>query len=160
MNRKNEDEHNASQVLLKRFKLPAKPLQCYQANSGAWKERSLHRAFAARAWNQLLVSGQVDNSLEAAFSKVESLLPQTFKALEEAANKNLTVLSREIYDNMCQYCTFLSLTSPFAKAKAVADFLLQINFELENGKDQFLRELDFPQETIIRFRERSEERRV
>src|SRR6266566_3498728 len=153
MNQKNEEQHYVSQVLLKRFKLPGKPLQCYQVRTGEWKERGLRRTFAARGWNQLLVAGQVDNNLEAAFSKVESHMSDTFKALEEASINTVTVLPREIYDNMCLYCIFLSLTSPFAKAKAVADFVIQLDFELQNGKDEFLRELNFNRATIERFRE-------
>jgi len=152
MNRKKQDQHYVSQVLLKRFKPPGKPLQCYQIKTGEWKERGLHRAFSARGWNQLLLGGQADNSLEVEFSKVESLLPETFQGLEAAASTSLTTLSPEIYHNMCLYCTFLSLTSPFAKARAVANLLLEMNSELEQGKDELLRELGFYQDTIDRFR--------
>jgi len=153
LNRKGDNQHYVSQVLLRRFTIPGRPLQCHQIQSGKWKDRNTGNVFAARGWNQLLVSGNVDNTLEAEFSKVESLLPRTFKALEEAANETLTVFSRPIYENMCRYCAYLLLTSPFAKAKAVADFLLQVNFELEHGKDDLLRSLGFSQKAIERFRE-------
>jgi len=53
---------------------------------------------------------------------------------------------------MCLYCTYLWLTSPYAKAKAIADFLLRIDLELQTGQNDLLCKLAFPEETIDRFR--------
>jgi hypothetical protein len=153
MNNKNEHQHYVSRVLLKRFTTPGKPLQCYQVQAQRWKERSLNRVFAVRGWNQLLAFNQIDNSLEAELSKVESLLPATFDALADAASRDSTELSARIYENLCRYCMFLLQVSPFAKAKAVAECMTQLNSDLQRGQTDLLRKLDFPEKTISRFRD-------
>lgn len=152
MNEKTENQHYVSQVLLRRFKVLGNPLQCYRVETGEWKQRNPSTICSTRGWNDLLAFGQNDNSLEAAFSKVESYLPETFRLLEEAVNRDSTEFPRAAYQHLCQYCTFLYLTSPFAKAKAVPNFLIQLNFELENGTVHSLRELSFSEDTIARFR--------
>ena len=117
-----QNQHYVSQVLLRRFTVSGR-LQCYHVQTEKWiQPKSPLKVLAARGWNQLLVSGEADNTLEAGFSRVETHLPKTFEALEEAVNRPLTKLPQAIYENMCLYCTFLWLTSPFAKAKAVPDF--------------------------------------
>ena len=87
MNQIDENQHSISQVLLERFKIPGSPLQCYQVQTGEWIPKSKEKACAWPGYNQLLVSGVADNTLEEAFSKVESGLRKTFKALEDAARK-------------------------------------------------------------------------
>jgi hypothetical protein len=153
MNNKNERQHYVSQVLLKRFKTTGKSLQCYQIQIGLWKPKSIERACSARGYNQLLVGSNMNNAIEDSFSKVETNLPETFKALEIAANHQSTDLPKEIYENLCSYCTFLLGTSLFAKPGAVVTFLAQINLELERGHYFLLRELGTPDEVILRFRE-------
>jgi hypothetical protein len=148
MNHPNENQHWISQVLLERFKIPGTPFQCYQIQTGEWIPKSIERACAWPGYNQLLVSGQVDNTLEEAFSKVESGLRDTFKALEEAARKPSTELPSVIYTNMCWYCAFLKLIAPFQKLGAVVSFVFQINWELENGHNSLLQELNIPKEIV------------
>ena len=153
MNRSNERQHYVSQVLLERFKIPGNPLQCYQIETGEWKARSVEKACAAGGYNQLLGFGDVDNTLEGAFSKIESRLPQTFRALEKIADGRSTELPTPIYDNMCWYCAFLKLSSLPAKGAAVVNFVLQLNLEVEIGQRRLLRELQIPEEVISRWSE-------
>jgi hypothetical protein len=101
----------------------------------------------------MLVADGVNNAIEDAFSKIESILPKTFEELEEAADKPSTELPKTIYENMCLYCTFLKQTSLFSKPGAVVSFLAQINMELEKGQYYLLRELQVPDEVILRFRQ-------
>ena len=153
MNNKNERQHYVSKVLLKRFKTSGKPLQCYQVRTGIWKSKSIERACSAPGYNQLVVAGNMNNAIEDSFSRVESKLPETLTALESAANRTTTEFPREIYENLCSYCTFLLGTSLFAKPGAVVTFLAQINLELERGQYFLLRELGTPDEVILHFRE-------
>lgn len=128
-------------------------MQCYQIQTGEWKEKSTKRTLSARGWNQLIVSGQVDDSLETGFSKVESSMPAVFEALENAARLPSTQLPQAVYENMCWYCTFLHGTSPFAKAKAAVDFIMQVDSELGKGKGDSLRDvLNMPEATIDKCR--------
>src|SRR5947207_3710368 len=48
MNVVNENEHYVSRVLLERFKLPGKPLQCFDVKTSTLKPRSVDRSCAAR----------------------------------------------------------------------------------------------------------------
>jgi len=148
MNKTNENQHWISQVLLRRFKIPGTPLQCYQVETGKWIPKSIENACASPGYNQLLVSGHADNTVEEAFSKVESHLRDTFHALEEAVDRPLTELSPATHANMCWYCTFLKLCSPISKPGAVVSLIIQINMELERGEYSLLRELEIPEETI------------
>ena len=152
MNQIDENQHSISQVLLERFKIPGSPLQCYQVQTGEWIPKSKEKACAWPGYNQLLVSGVADNTLEEAFSKVESGLRKTFKALEDAARKPSTQLPPAIYENMCWYCAFLKGVALFSKPGAVVSLVFQINWELENGKHDLLRHLEIPKETIDAWR--------
>jgi hypothetical protein len=144
----NENEHYVSQVLLRLFAVSGK-LQSYQIKDDKWRRKSPRSVFSAFGYNQLLVDGKVDNTLEAAFSKVETPLPKVFKALEEAANHASTELPSAIYENLCWYCAFLWRISPFAKAAAPANFVVQINMDLEKGNARTLREvLNIPDDQI------------
>lgn len=148
----NANEHYVSQVLLRRFTV-AGHLQRYRVQTDKWKRVSPKKVFSDFGYNQLLVYGQVDNTLEQAFSKVETPLPKTFDALEEAANKTSTELPLAVFENLCWYCAFIKRVSPFAKAAAPADFIIQLDMELENGRDDTLREvLNFPEEIVQCYR--------
>jgi hypothetical protein len=154
LNSMNNNEHFVSQVLLRRFTVSGR-LQCYNVQTEIWRPEPTKKVFSEFGYNQLLVAGQSepDNTLEDAFQKVETPLPKTFQALEEAVNKPLTTLPPEIYENMCWYCAFLHLISPFAKAAAPVDFVKQIDLELQNGKSKMLRDvLNYPEEIIENFR--------
>jgi len=153
VNLDNENQHYISRVLLNRFRIPNKPLRCYQLKTGEWVPKSVGRLCSAEGYNQLLVPGlPTNNNVEASISRVESLLPKTFKALEAAAYQESTELPETIFKNLRDYCTFLKLSSPFSKASAVVSFLTQLNIELERGKYSLWREIKTPQNIIDGFR--------
>ncbi len=110
--------------------------------------KSVEKTCAESGYNQLLAFGTNDNSLEGAFSKVESGLPKTFKALEAAAQRTHTELPVPIFENLCRYCAFLKLSSLAAKASAVVNFVYLLNFEVETGHHHLLRELQIPEAII------------
>jgi hypothetical protein len=143
-----ENQHYISRVLLKRFKLPGEPLQCYQVESGEWIPKSIERACSAPGYNQLILPDGVENTLEDEFSKVESALPKVFRALEAAADSKPTKLPEAEFANLCRYCAILKTSSPFSKATAVVNFVFQLNMELEHGKSDFLRELQISESGI------------
>ena len=153
MNSVNERQHYISKVLLERFKLPGKPFECYAVATGQWIQRSLEKACSAPGYNQLVLPEGVNNAIEDGFSKVESKLPKLLKVLQQAADQDETVLPKELYHLMCAYCAFLSQTSPFAKAGAVASFLIQLNLELRLGENYLLHELGVPHDVVAQFRE-------
>ena len=152
MNVPTENQHWVSQHLLKRFKADGAPFQCYQVETGEWVPKGLDRVCAAPGYNQLLVAGESDNTLERLFSMVESGLRNTLRFLKDAATRPLTELPQAVYENMCWYCSFLKGIAPYSKPGAVVSFIIQLNMELENGSNSFLRELSVPEETIRELR--------
>jgi Protein of unknown function (DUF4238) len=148
MNQKNENQHYVSRVLLKRFKKRGMPLECYQIQTEDWVSRSIDKICASRGYNQLLISGSADNTLEDVCSKVESRLPETLKALANLGTNPNAELAPLFYNNLLQYLAILKLSSIPSKALAVANFVFQINFELEHEKYSLLRDLEIPRETI------------
>jgi hypothetical protein len=148
MNERDENQHYVSRVLLKRFKKPGMPFECYQVQTGEWMSRSIDKICASKGYNQLLISGGADNTLEEACSKVESRLPETLKALADAGTKPNTELAPLLYNNLLQYLAILKLSSIPSKALAVANFVFQINLELEHEKYSLLRDLAIPRQTI------------
>ena len=133
MNVANENQHWISQLLLKRFKIEGMPLQCYQVETDKWIEKSVERVCSGPGYNQLTVSGETDNSLETAFSKIESGLRTSLRALEAIANDQSTELPQSVYENICWYCSFLKGVAPYSKPGSVASFLIQLNMELQTG---------------------------
>lgn len=148
MNRANENQHWISQVLLERFRIPGFPLECYQLETGEWISKSIGRACSSAGYNQLLISGRADNTIEAEFSKIETRLPKTLKALAAASKTETTELPNEILENICAYCACLKLLAPYSKPGAVVSFLAQINLELEEKKSDLLNTLNIPEEII------------
>jgi len=126
-----------------------------------WTERSIERVCSAAGYNQWLENGIADNSFEACFSQVESLLPKVFRALEKAATRKETLLDAQSYENLCRYCTMLKLSSPAAKAGAVAALTIQLNWEVENNKRSLLSFFEVPEEIVVGWRkERELDRRI
>src|SRR3989442_15649549 len=107
MNNKNERQHYVSRVLLERFRCAGNPLECFGVQTHEWRQRSVEKVCSALGYNQLLLSRDVNNAIEQSFSKVESNLPETFKALERASKKSSTELQKATYENLCLYCAFL-----------------------------------------------------
>lgn len=148
----NANEHYVSQVLLRRFTTNGH-LQRYTVKEDTWKRVSPKKIFSNDGYNQLLVEGCVDDTLEQAFSRVETPLPKTFEALEKAATIASTELPLEVFENLCWYCAFIKRISPFAKAAAPVDFVVQLDKDIEQGKDEIFREvLQFPEHAIQFFR--------
>jgi hypothetical protein len=141
MKTKYQNQHFVSQVLLRRFASRGH-LQVFDVETGQWRQNvSPKKTFAHGGYTQLLANGQIDNSLETEFGKVETKLPITLAALDAAAQKSKTELPTDIYENFCWYCAFLWRLSPFAKAKAPADFVFQMNLDLEQGKTNLLKDV-------------------
>jgi hypothetical protein len=100
----------------------------------------------------LVDSGKSDDTLERAFSAVESRLPKTLKQLEEAAYNAFTHLPSDIYENMCRYCACLKNIGLFAKPDALVGFVIQANMELETGEYALLRDFNIPERTLASWR--------
>jgi hypothetical protein len=135
-----QKQHYVSQVLLRRF-AKAGRLQEFNVQTGKWRPQPPKRLFCQAGYTQLLANGQVDNTLEIEFGKVERQFPITLAALDDAAKKPQVTLPIEVYTNLCWYCAFLWRISPFAKAKAPVDFVVQMNKDLEIGKTDLLRQV-------------------
>jgi hypothetical protein len=129
-------------------------LNCYRVAAEKWKLEPTKNVFSDSGYNQLLVDGQVDHTLENAFSRVERHLPIIFNHLERAADVATTELPPSVYENLCWYLAFLRRVSPFAKAAAPMEFLAQIHKELEHGSGRTLKEvLGAPEDVIERFKQ-------
>lgn len=155
MNCENENQHFVSKVLLKRFKRPNQPLQCYRVDTKQWEPRSTDRACSAAGYNQLLENGNVDGKVEALLSKQESRLPETLRTLDRVAisAEANTTLELRVYENLCRYSALLWLISPAAKAGAAPMIMSQMNRELEGGHTPMLKLWGMPDEQIRVFRE-------
>jgi hypothetical protein len=135
-----QKQHYVSQVLLRRFANGGR-LQVFNIETEKWKPLPPKKIFCQVGYTQLLANGQVDNTLEREFGKVETKFPETLANLDDAAKKLQVTLTSEIYTNLCWYCAFLWRISPFAKAKAPVDFVMQLNQDLENGRSDLLRQV-------------------
>jgi Protein of unknown function (DUF4238) len=140
MNTAYQRQHYVSQVLLRRFADFGR-LQVFDIGTEKWKRLPPKKIFCQAGYTQLLANGQVDNTLEREFGKVEKQLPRTLAALDAAAKRPDLTLPLEIYANLCWYCAFLWRISPFAKAKAPVDFVMQMNQDLEHGRCDLLRQV-------------------
>ena len=142
------NQHYVSRLLLKRFKLPGHPLECYDIALGQWKPKSVEKACADSGYNQLITSDGIDDTLEAEFSKVESRIPKALRLLERIAGNGSADLPAQAFTDLCQYCAFLTLSSIAAKATAVVNFVYNLNLEIEIGQRHLLRELEIPEAII------------
>lgn len=117
-------------------------VQRYDVIWDSWKIASPQFVFSGRGYTQMLTEGEpVDNSLEESFGKIENQLKFVFPALDESAQRKSTTVSKEIYDNLCLYCSYLWHLSPFAKAKAPANYVIELDMDLKRGNVRKLREL-------------------
>jgi len=112
----------------------------YAQNTYNGKQESL------RTRDEATAKALLHSKNEASRQPMLTPLPITFEALEKAADNPATELPLEIYENLCWYCAFLWRVSPFAKAAAPADFVIQLDKDLENGRVDMLREvLGYPE---------------
>lgn len=147
-NQRPVNQHYVSRLLLKRFKLPGHPLECYDITAGQWKPKSVEKACADSGYNQLITSDGIDDTLEDEFSKVESRIPKALRVLERIAEDGSVDLPAQAFTDLCQYCAFLTLSSIAAKASAVVNFVYNLNLEIEIGQRHLLRELEIPEAII------------
>lgn len=112
----------------------------YDVEHDKWKPNASPRfVFSGEGYTQLLIEGQsVDNSLEKAFNKAENELQNIFPVLDDAATRPETKVPNEVFNNLCFYLSYLWYLSPFAKAKAPADTVMELDKNLENGNWQYL----------------------
>jgi hypothetical protein len=142
-----QNQHYVSQVLLRRF-ADAGYLQRFSVQSNTWKRVSPKRVFSGLGYTQLLAYGETDNSLEASFAKIESAFPLTLKALDDAATRSISVLPVNLYENLFWYCAYVWRISPFAKAKAPGEFVMQLDSDLKNQKTNLLQAIGIPEGDI------------
>ena len=116
-------------------------MQVFNVQTELWNALPAKQVFCHAGYTQLLNNSQIDNTLELELGKVESDLPTTLAALDAAAQNPTTKLPVDVYENLCWYCAFLWRISPFAKAKAPAEFVIQINMDLEHGRCDLLRQV-------------------
>jgi hypothetical protein len=126
--------------LLRRFANSGR-LQLFDIKTERWKRLPPKKIFCQGGYTQLLANGLVDNTLEIEFGKVEKRFPETLAALDGAAKKPQTTIPLDVFTNLCWYCAFLWRISPFAKAKAPIDFVMQMNKDLEHGRSDLLRQV-------------------
>lgn len=131
------NQHYVSQVLQRRF-ADGPFLQRFDLKWKKWKRVSTASIFSRVAYSQLLAFGQCDNSLDEAFQKHESALPETLGFLDDVANRGTSEVPDSICSNLFWYCTFLWLMSPFKKAVSPLDFTLQLNLDLNHGVTKLL----------------------
>ena len=151
-NQRPVNQHYVSRLLLKRFKFPGQPLQCYDIAVGQWKPKSVDKACADSGYNQLITSEGIDNSLEDEFSKIESRVPKALRLLERIMDHGSADLPAQVFTDLYQYCAFLTLSSIAAKASAVVNFVYNLNLEIEIGQRRLLRELAIPESIIAEWK--------
>jgi hypothetical protein len=147
-NQRPVNQHYVSRLILKRFKLPGRPLQCFDITARQWRAKSVEKACADSGYNQLITSDGIDDTLESEFSKIESRIPKALRFLERIAADGSTDLPVQVFTDLCQYCAFLTLSSIAAKASAVVNFVYNLNLEIEIGQRHLLRELAIPEAII------------
>ncbi|MDB6122004.1 MAG: hypothetical protein JWQ71_997 [Pedosphaera sp.] len=125
-------------------------VQKYYVQWNSWKSNASPQfVFSADGYTQLLVKGEpVDNSLEDLFNKVENKLWRLYPVLDAAAETEVTPVSEDNYNTLCEYCAYLWHLSPFAKAKAPADYVMQLNEDLKRGHVKNLQALGMTERDI------------
>jgi hypothetical protein len=83
----NKNQHYISQCLIKRFAKP-KPdgtIEKYNIKYGKWKTTGPKGVFSELGYNQLLAFGDFNNDLDERLKSLEDTLPESLKALDDAA---------------------------------------------------------------------------
>jgi hypothetical protein len=118
-------EHYVSQFLLERFRLPGRPLECYDIDKERWVRngRSPLRACSSKGYHQHVLAAAspgtvtVDDALEAELQQAESMFASdVLPLLDAAVDQEATSFPPAVYQALCRYCAFLHLISPAAKA--------------------------------------------
>jgi hypothetical protein len=135
--KKFQNQHYVSEVLTKRFTNSEKRLHRYYVEHRKWRTTGPGKIFSHPGYTQMLADGEIDNSLERTFNIVETHLPDTLLALDDAATRAVTKFSDKNYSNMAWYCGFLYTLSPFFKALATVDFLEELNLQVSIGSGDY-----------------------
>ena len=127
----------------------------YDVQHNSWKNNASPQfIFSGAGYTQFLEEGQpVDNTLEISFSNLENKLQFILPALDEAAEKKTVTISEDLYKDFCFYCAYLWYLSPFAKAKAPANFVIELDLALKHGNLNYLRELQIAEDEIHKMQE-------
>jgi len=122
----------------------------YDVKYGGWKTNASPQfIFSSDGYTQFLEAGQpVDNSLEKSFNNLENELRVILPILDDATTRTATPVDEGIFNNLCFYCAYLWYLSPFAKAKAPANFVMQVDLCLKHGNTNFLRAINLSDERI------------
>lgn len=147
-NARYQNQHYVSQVLLRRF-TQDRQLQRFSLQHNRWKGVSTKQVFSFPGYTQVLASGVLDNSLETTFHKLENKFNSIMLVLDDIATRQGThTLPVEVFENLFWYCAFLWRMSPFCKAVAPCEFVLQLDRELEHGRGESLRLLGIQEDNI------------
>ena len=140
---KHTNQHYISRAFITRFSIDGKPnnFHKYLVTSDRWQKAGPKNTFCHNGYTQLIEDGQLDNSLELVFGKVETNLGPMFAALDEVANLGTKSIPEALYDNMCWYFAFLHCLSPYFKAAATRNFYEDLNEQLEIGQGDLLERL-------------------
>ena len=125
-------------------------VQRYDVKTDYWKTNASPRfVFSAPGYTQFLEKGQpVDNSLETSFGILENQLQFILPALDGGAERAETKFPEDVYHNLCFYCAYLWYLSPFAKAKAPANFVTELDLNLRDSNLDYLRQRGMPEDNI------------
>jgi len=149
----NTIQHYVSQAVLKRFRRGSTRLQCYQVQTGLWRQKSVRDACSAKGYNQIIVGDQSDHTIENDLMKIESKLPTTLAFLDSLPLNQRSVIPQDILANLRDYCSFLKLISPVEKPGAIVALMAEINMGLDKQNYNLLRELHVTEEAIQKLRE-------
>lgn len=159
-NELNNNQHYITESFVKkRFGNDDGFVQRYDVLHDTWKTNASPQfVFSGVGYTQFLEEGEpVDNSLETSFSKLENQLQFILPALDEAAEKKTVTLTEDLYKDFCFYCAYLWYLSPFAKAKAPANFVIGLDLALKNGNLNYLRELQIAEDEIQKMQKQHSE---
>jgi hypothetical protein len=128
-------------------------LQRFCLRGNKWKAVGPAGVFYRPGYTQHIANGATDDSLEKTFKTLEDTLPTVLTALDRAANGGNTKLDEDAYAKLFSYCAHLWCMSPFAKAAATINFLVQLDSDLKVGWTELLKligiqEQEFP--TVVK----------
>jgi hypothetical protein len=122
----------------------------YDLINKSWKPNASPQfIFSYDGYTQFLVVGEpLDDSLEIEFQKVEGKLDSIYPIWDKAAENEAMFVCNDTFKDHCFYCAFLWSLSPFAKAKAPANLVMEIDFFLTHGHLAYLKELNLSEQEI------------
>ena len=144
----NINQHYISQCLIRRFAKPNGTIESYNIKYGKWKTTGPGGIFSELGYNQLLAFGDFNNDLDDRLKTLEDTLPETLKAIDDAATRDESKLDSNIYEHLCWYCSFLWEMSPAQKAMAPVTFIAQTTLDFQHGKSTLLKAIGMTDDSI------------